>query len=118
MSRINTRSLALALLVGLGAGASESRGQQIVGNGAPPAWAPPVVIEPAGWGFAGAVAGPFPYSYPAAYPLRARAYVPYGNADAFAFHGDPYGRPYDRWSWSSLSGAASQPARYYYPPVR
>ncbi len=60
----------------------------------------------------------FPYSYYAAFPGPAREYVPYGNNDLFGFGGQAYGHPYDRWSWSYLSGYPNTLARYYYPPVR
>lgn len=59
----------------------------------------------------------FPYSYYAAFPGPAREYVPYGNNDTFRYTGQAYGYPYDRWSWSYMSGENSL-ARYYYPPVR
>lgn len=62
-------------------------------------------------------AGTFPYSYYAAAPAPARAYVGYGSNDLFPYRGQPYGRVYDRYSWSTLSGANTL-ARYYYPPVR
>jgi hypothetical protein len=60
----------------------------------------------------------FPYSYYAAYPNPARAYVSYGNDD-FPFYGRSYGHPYDRWTWPYMSGSyTSGLARYYDPPVK
>ena len=51
-------------------------------------------------------------------PLPAGTSVGNG-ADEFPFHGQPYGRPYDRWTWSTLSGSYGQGlARYYDPPVK
>ncbi|CAN5674908.1 hypothetical protein BH23PLA1_BH23PLA1_06600 [soil metagenome] len=58
------------------------------------------------------------YSYFASFPDPARLYVPYGTQDTFYFHGQPYGHPYDRWSWTYLSGTYGAPARYFYPPLR
>lgn len=58
-----------------------------------------------------------PYSYFAAEPLPAREYVSGFGANNFPFYGQPYGHPYDRWSWGYLSGT-SRLDRYYYPPVR
>ena len=60
----------------------------------------------------------FSYSYFAAFPGPARQYVPYGPADSFPFYGTPYGKPYDRWTWETMSGPPSTLQRYYYPPVR
>lgn len=57
-----------------------------------------------------------PYSYYAAAPMPARYYVGYGVGD-FPFHGQPYGHPNDRWTWSYMSGE-SRVSNYYYPPVR
>ncbi len=59
-----------------------------------------------------------PYSYFAAFPGPARIYVPYNDQDTFTFQGQPYGRPYDRWSWNYLTGSYGAPARYFYPPLR
>lgn len=60
-----------------------------------------------------------PYSYfaaPEGFP--ARTYVGLGQSDLFPFHGRPYGYPYDRWTWSGMSGSPPQSLiRYYYPPV-
>lgn len=59
-----------------------------------------------------------PYSYYAAFPYPARGYVGYGTND-FPFYGNPYGYPYDRWTWANLSASPyGGLARYYYPPVR
>lgn len=60
----------------------------------------------------------FPYSYDAAFPGPARVYAPYGENDIFPYSGRGYGHPYDRWSWSTLSGFPDSLNRYYYPPVR
>ena len=57
------------------------------------------------------------YSYYMTSPIAARTYVPYGATDSFEFYGRPYGHPYDRWTWSAMSGDSGL-ARYYYPPVR
>ena len=58
-----------------------------------------------------------PYSYYAAFPTRPRIYVGYGD-DSFPFQGQPYGQPYDRWSWTYMAGGYSPTARYFYPPLR
>lgn len=58
----------------------------------------------------------FPYSYYVTSPSR--VYVPYGSTDQFPFQGQPYGRAYDRWSWSSMTRGNGSLARYYYPPLR
>jgi hypothetical protein len=59
-----------------------------------------------------------PYSYYAAWPWPARGYVPYGPGDQFPFYGQPYGHPYDRWTWPYLGGGYNRYlARYYYPPI-
>src|SRR5262249_52862408 len=50
----------------------------------------------------------WPYSYYAAWPGPARSYVPYGPGDQFPFYGQPYGHPYDRWSWSYMRGGYSR----------
>ncbi len=60
----------------------------------------------------------FPYSYYTAFPARAREYVPYGPNDSFPFYGNPYGKPYDRWTWDSMSLGSNAMQRYYYPPLR
>jgi hypothetical protein len=60
-----------------------------------------------------------PYSYYAAFPFPARGYVGYGPSDQFPFYGNPYGYPYDRWTWANLSASPfGGLARYYYAPVR
>lgn len=59
-----------------------------------------------------------PYSYYAALPAPARGYVPYGSQDQFPFYGNPYGHPYDPWTWSYIGGGyQAYMARYFYPPV-
>jgi hypothetical protein len=113
--------LAAGLALGwLGGGGGESRAQVVAGPWPSATWdAPAVVAGPSPWAYGGdVVEARFSYSYPAAYPFPAREYVPYGSGDGYPFYGDPYGHPYDRWTWTNLSGAGSQPARYYYPPVR
>lgn len=70
------------------------------------------------WSAGGAPARVFPYSYYAAFPGPARVYVPLNANDAFPFGGNPYGHPYDRWTWSYLGGYPESLVRYYYPPVR
>jgi hypothetical protein len=79
------------------------------------AWAPaPVIGAPV---YYSSIYVP-PYSYYAALPWPARGYVPYGPGDGFPFYGEPYGHPYDRWTWPYLSGGYYRYlARYYYPPV-
>jgi hypothetical protein len=57
-----------------------------------------------------------PYSYTAAYPAPARRYVGLGTPGDFLFYGQPYGYPYDRWTWGAMSGRTGLD-RYYYPPV-
>jgi hypothetical protein len=57
-----------------------------------------------------------PYSYYAAYPYPARIYVGYGAYD-FPFYGQPYGYPYDKWTWPYMTSGYGGLARYYYPPV-
>lgn len=84
------------------------------------------VVVSSPWTTAAVVGGPTyyssayvpPYSYYAALPWPPRAYVPYGPSDEFAFYGQPYGHPYDRWTWPYLSGGYyGYLSRYYYPPV-
>jgi hypothetical protein len=60
-----------------------------------------------------------PYSYYAARPpFPAREYVGFGSND-FPFYGNPYGRPYDLWTWPyMLSDPLAPLAHYYYAPVR
>ncbi len=50
--------------------------------------------------------------------LPAREYVPYGQNDPFPFHGRAYGHPYDRYSWTTMTGYNDLLSRYYYPPLR
>jgi len=59
------------------------------------------------------------YSYYLTPPgATARTYVGYGQSNDFQFLGRPYGRPYDPWTWNSLSGGyESYLTRYYYPPL-
>lgn len=59
-----------------------------------------------------------PYSYTVVgHPYYARHYEGFGRDD-FPFYGRIYGRPYDAWSWTYLSGGyANALARYYYPPL-
>jgi hypothetical protein len=82
-------------------------------------YVPPASMAVAGTGgvYALSETGPTPpYSYYAAFPEPARYYVGYGGND-FPFYGQAYGHAYDRFSWSTLSGA-NRLDRYYYPPVR
>ncbi len=79
-------------------------------------WAPSTVV--AGPTYYSSAYVP-PYSYYAALPFPARGYVPYGSVDEYPFYGQPYGHPYDRWTWPYLSGGYNAYlSRYYYPPVR
>lgn len=82
-------------------------GAQVVIGGTPPAV---VVGAPGADNQIGAFGGPVspylpamvaPYSYYAAFPLPAREYVGFGGND-FPFHGQPYGHPYDLWTWPYL----------------
>jgi hypothetical protein len=60
----------------------------------------------------------YSYSYYTLSPLPSRTYVGY-KADGFAFHGAPYGHPYDPWTWPMMSGSyGNGMARYYDPPVK
>jgi hypothetical protein len=60
----------------------------------------------------------YSYSYYSRSSLPARTYVGYGDND-FPFHGQPYGHPYDAFTWSAMSGSyANDMARYYAPPVK
>lgn len=63
------------------------------------------------------VAARYPYSYGST-AGPARVYVPYGQIDHFPFRGQPYGYPYDRFTFSTLGGGNLAPARYFYPPLR
>lgn len=50
--------------------------------------------------------------------LPARLYAGLGTSDQFPYYGQPYGNPYDRWSWSNMTGfPPNRLVRYYYPPV-
>ncbi len=41
------------------------------------------------------------------------------RADEFPFHGTPYGRPYEPWTWPKMSGSyASGLARYNQSPLK
>lgn len=72
-----------------------------------------------GLGLAGPRSGAImPYSYYATFPQPARVYVGYGPNDGFPFHGQPYGHPGDRWSWSAMSSGDRSLARYYYQIFR
>ena len=60
----------------------------------------------------------YTYSYYTRSPLPPRTYVGYGTDD-FAYHGRPYGHPYDPWTWPMMTGAYGNGlARYYDPPVK
>jgi hypothetical protein len=111
MSKTTIAAWALgALVLGIGAGGSESRAQVVVGD---------VPAAPEGFGVSFIpTAPPFPYSYAAAFPHPAREYVPYSAGDIFPYRGQPYGHPYDRWTWTYLAGYNGLMSRYYYPPVR
>ena len=79
------------------------------------AWAPTPAGGAAGYGSLSPI---WPYSYYAAWPGPARGYVPYGPGDQFPFYGQPYGHPYDRWTWSYMGGGYNRSlARYFYPPI-
>ncbi|QDV35800.1 hypothetical protein [Tautonia plasticadhaerens] len=125
--RLHLAALLVALAVtAFGPGSGRANAQMMAGSGSPVAWSTPADPWPSGsigmgmgMGMAIPAATPtFPYSYYAAFPDRARQYVPYGPGDQFPFHGSPYGSINDRWSWSTLAGTAGAPRRYYYPPVR
>jgi hypothetical protein len=60
------------------------------------------------------------YSYYAAPPgFPARIYVGLGTVGDFPFYGQPYGRAYDRYSWSGMMGSPDpRLVRYYSPPLR
>jgi len=79
------------------------------------AWAPAPVGSAARYG---SPSPNWPYSYYAAWPWPARGYVPYGPGDQFPFYGQPYGHPYDRWTWPYMGGGYNRYlARYDYPPI-
>ncbi|WP_169972650.1 hypothetical protein [Tautonia rosea] len=113
-----------ALVVALVATLAAPGSNRAEAQGLTPFGAPVVVSSPAlpGSTFGGAITFDqgftFPYSYYAAFPNRARQYVPYGPNDVFPFYGTPYGQPYDRWTWDAMSGPPNALQRYYYPPVR
>jgi hypothetical protein len=110
--------VALAVIV---TGSGRASAQVVIGGESPVAWSSTISPGPpspfVGSAMAGAVPS-FPYSYYAAFPDRARQYVPYGAMDQFPYFGSPYGLPNDRWSWSTLAGTSGAPRRYFYPPVR
>lgn len=86
-----------------------------------PVWAPPGFAPADPVAYRASTVESVPYSYYAAWPnWPARGYVGYGQADIFPFYGHPYGRPYDPWTWPSLSESyyGGVLARYYYAPVR
>jgi hypothetical protein len=102
-----------------GPGSNRAEAQAMTGFGAPIVETATISPMPAiGGGIVADPAPRFPYSYYAAFPTAAREYVPYGPNDMFPFHGTPYGRPYDRWTWAYMTGPPSNLQRYYYPPVR
>ena len=115
-------TVAAALVIGTNAEAQVIvRGRPIVGTefvvGDPyPGHNAGVAIPYYGASFSGDYRPPYSY-YAAPYPLPARYYVGYGAND-FAFHGRPYGHPYDPWTWQYLSGGPQRSlARYFYPPL-
>lgn len=129
--RLHLAALIVALAAtALGPGSGRANAQFMAGAGSPVVWSTPA--DPIsfasvgtgmgldiGMGMAMPAATPsYPYSYYAAFPNRARQYVPYGPTDSFPFYGSPYGSINDRWSWSTLAGTSGAPRRYYYPPVR
>jgi hypothetical protein len=111
---------AVAAVVMLAGGQSAEAQVVVTGSGAP------VTLTPGyRYGYASLYAGgPIyyrsgyvpPYSYyvlPSWVPSRI-----YIGPPEFPFFGQPYGHPYDRWTWtytSSRYGGAL--ARYYYPPL-
>lgn len=121
------RSICCAIAVALALCASGRAEAQVVVRNVAPAWAPEPVA-PAALGtytynasYSVPVTYSIPYSYYAAWPnWPARGYVGYGPTDIFAFYGQPYGRPYDLWTWPYMSSSyyGGYLARYYYPPVR
>lgn len=114
---------AVAIAVAVHAAPSRVHAQTFVRN-VEPTWAPTgfVPIDPATFRYTSGYTGyTVPYSYYAAWPnWPARGYVGYGANDIFPFYGRPYGRPYDHWTWPSLSESyyGGVLARYYDPPVR
>ncbi|MEW4570423.1 hypothetical protein AB1L88_21365 [Tautonia sp. JC769] len=100
-------------------GSSRAQAPGLAAPGSPVVISSPAVPGPTAPGAIAVDPGmTFPYSYSAAFPNRARQYVPYGPTDVFPFYGTPYGRPYDRWTWASMTGPPGALQRYYYPPVR
>lgn len=107
----------VAILAGLAlAGlASESQAQSMP-------YPPSLTVSPS----VGVVGSPGPsfvpqyghYSYYIVSPLPARGYVGYGPADAFPYHGQPYGHAYDAWTWNGMAGGMAGRQQFFYPPVR
>ncbi len=123
------RHVTLAIGIGLSflaATPGRARAQVVMARPATAVWSGgygmvggPSLADPIVLGGAPVGATPvYPYSYFAAYPGPARVYVGYGESDIFPYGGQPYGHPYDKWSWSYLAGYPDVLARYYYPPVR
>ena len=116
--------VAAAIVTPRGGGAGRLRGGCRRATGPSPTSMPmagAAVGYGGGYGYGTAMeAGPITsYDYWAAFPGPARRYVPYGGADIFPYHGDPYGHAYASWSWSALSGWNNDRlAHYYYPPLR
>jgi hypothetical protein len=114
MARLFAASLLAVVLM-----AASARSQEIAIT-SESFWPTPVVstwYSPPITPLAGPVSTP-PYSYYAAYPFPARGYVGYGVADSFPFYGNPYGRPYDAWTWQYLGGANQYRMHFFYPPLR
>ena len=60
----------------------------------------------------------YSYSYYTRSALPARTYAGYATED-FAYHGRPYGHPYDPWTWPMMSGSYGRSlAHYNDPPVK
>jgi len=83
----------------------------------------PTTLTP-GYGYSSSYAAPAsvpgqvkPYSYyvlPSGVPSREYS----GEPTVFPFYGKPYGHPYDRWTWTYMTGPNdSVLSRYYYPPL-
>ncbi len=95
----------IVVAAAVAASAREAGAQGIVGGGGY-AGAPVVVGAPV---LGSSIVAPYadayvpPYSYYAALPLPARQYVGLGASagsyNDFPFHGQPYGHPYDAWTW-------------------
>jgi hypothetical protein len=61
----------------------------------------------------------YTYSYYSRSGLPARTYIGFGGGGDFPFYGQPYGHPYDAWTWPMMSGSYGNGlARYYDPPVK